>query len=531
MSMSIDISTDKDIFKFKNDPLNKLDGNIINELLEELTKEKNDEHDRLVGEFFNHCVMRCKENKLETMYVVTALLPCLISDSYKNPIIYLRKQLTYVRFPLEHSKRQKYPSTYEPLWGYKFDYYRFSDLEKEQDPKYQPKQILSPFDRFEKIARHSATLCYVPLPGLCTYPKRSGIFEVLFPCSQSPFVRLTLHHPIEFLQDSTTSFELFSSPPFQAIVKFKWHAFARSRFIVTFSIYLINFGLFTLAIGTKDMRIMKTSMTFGSIFLTLNLIRLVLIFVANGTIFKYLLSPTAYFAFLICFLPFFTGLIEVYSLLEHEDPAYSILRFCSILLLWLGFISLLCLFQSIGVMLIGEKHSETLILFACAHAAIVYFSFTPPTNGGESTFKGFDQSLKNFWSGLLASYDFFEPWENNHFVDIMKIVYSFFANIVIMNILIALVNNVYQDVHELSYARWTMMRAHIISYMELLMLLPSERQNEEYFPYTITYEAFTKEVEDWNTKLEAKKDQTWDVPLSKKIQDCLDKLENQLSKP
>ncbi|CAG8496233.1 10814_t:CDS:2 [Funneliformis caledonium] len=492
MSMSIDISTDKDIFKFKNDPLNKLDGNTINELLEELTKEKNDEHDRLVGEFFNHCVMRCKENKLETMYVVTALLPCLVSDSYKNPIIYLRKQLTYVRFPLEHSKRQKYPSVYEHLWGYKFDYYRFSDLEKEQDPKYQPKHILSPFDRFEKIARHSATLCYVPLPGLCTYPKRSGIFEVLFPCSQSPFVRLTLHHPIEFLQDSTTCFELFSSPPFQAIVKFKWHAFARSRFIATFLIYLINFGLFTLAIGTKDMRIMKTSMTFGSIFLILNLIRLVLIFVAN----------------------------EVYSLLEHEDPAYSILRFCSILLLWLGFISLLCLFQSIGVTLIGEKHSET----------IVYFSFTPPTNGGESTFKGFDQSLKNFWSGLLTSYDFFEPWENNHFVDIMKIVYSFFANIVIMNILIALVNNVYQDVHELSYTRWTMMRAHIISYMELLTLFPSERQNEDYFPYTITYEAFTKEVEDWNTKLEAKKDQTWDVPLSKKIQDYLDELENQLSK-
>ncbi|CAG8547371.1 9356_t:CDS:2 [Funneliformis mosseae] len=54
------------------------------------------------------------------------------------------------------------------------------------------------------------------------------------------------------------------------------------------------------------------------------------------------------------------------------------------------------------------------------------------------------------------------------------------------------------------------------------MLLPSERQNEDYFPHTITYEAFTKEVEGWNTKLEAKKDQTWDVPLSKKIQDYLD---------
>src|ERR1044071_8568769 len=25
--------------------------------------------------------------------------------------------------------------------------------------------------RWEKTAKHSATLCYLPLPGLCTYPK------------------------------------------------------------------------------------------------------------------------------------------------------------------------------------------------------------------------------------------------------------------------------------------------------------------------------------------------------------------------
>src|SRR5688500_6662565 len=95
------------------------------------------------------------------------------------------------------------------------------------------------YQRLEKIDQHSAILCYVPLPGLCTYPKTKNlsVFNTLFPRNLSPFARLVVSNPIEYLLESKTFLELFSSPPFQAIVKFKWHTFARWRFYGLLFIY------------------------------------------------------------------------------------------------------------------------------------------------------------------------------------------------------------------------------------------------------------------------------------------------------
>jgi len=123
MSKSIDLGTEKV-------PLNQLlDRSTIEQLLDQLKKEKNDEHDRLIGEFFNHCLKKCKEGKLKFMLVVAVLLPYFISDSdcYQSPVSYLRNQITYVRLPPEFLHKLKFPSTHENLWGYKFPYYKFPD--------------------------------------------------------------------------------------------------------------------------------------------------------------------------------------------------------------------------------------------------------------------------------------------------------------------------------------------------------------------------------------------------------------------
>lgn len=100
------------------------------------------------------------------------------------------------------------------------------------------------------------TYCYVPLPGLCHYSNvtklnnqnfsklRIYIITYLFLDVRelSPFAKLTL------LQ----SFEAFQSKPFEAIVTFKWNAFARRYFLMFLFYYLAYFILCAAAIHTNN---------------------------------------------------------------------------------------------------------------------------------------------------------------------------------------------------------------------------------------------------------------------------------------
>ncbi len=97
-----------------------IDEDIVKQLLDQLKKEKNDEHDRLVGEFFNHCLKKYNEKKPEYMLLVAVLLPNFVSDSYESPVTNFMKRITYVKFPSEFLHKQKFPSTCEHIWSYKF---------------------------------------------------------------------------------------------------------------------------------------------------------------------------------------------------------------------------------------------------------------------------------------------------------------------------------------------------------------------------------------------------------------------------
>src|SRR6266542_5854946 len=89
------------------------------------------------------------------------------------------------------------------------------------------------------------------------------MFDALFPHNLSSFVRLVILQPIEDLLESEAFLELFLSPSFQAIVKFKWHTFARWRFCGFFFVHLIYFGLFTAATSntTANRKLMIASTT------------------------------------------------------------------------------------------------------------------------------------------------------------------------------------------------------------------------------------------------------------------------------
>src|ERR1051325_8650749 len=209
-------------------------------------------------------------------------------------------------------------------------------------------------NRFEKIPRHSATLCYVPLLGLCTYEKSNktgSVFDTLFPRNLSPFIRLCFSGTSEVFQDAQASSKVFESPLFQAIVKYKWHAFARWRFFVWFFSYLIYFASFTAATSniTRNKQLMILSMIIGAIS-SLSFIRCSVINMMNGTGIRYFIVPTTHIIFSLSILPIVIGFLEY-----GDNATHSILRFPTIVIFWIGFFGFLCVFRNIGIFCIGKS--------------------------------------------------------------------------------------------------------------------------------------------------------------------------------
>jgi hypothetical protein len=97
-------------------------------------------------------------------------------------------------------------------------------------------------------------------------------FDLLVPHCSSPFVELSFSNNSEMFDASHVSSKLFEYPPFQAIVKFKWHAFARFRFYVLFFCYILYLGFFTAAISgtTRSTQLMILSMVMGTTLLIWN---------------------------------------------------------------------------------------------------------------------------------------------------------------------------------------------------------------------------------------------------------------------
>ncbi|UZO18386.1 uncharacterized protein OCT59_009700 [Rhizophagus irregularis] len=109
-------------------------------------------------------------------------------------------------------------------------------------------------------------------------------------------------------------------------------------------------------------------------------------------------------------------------------------------------------------------------------------------------------SLNAYWSAFLSDYG---SWPGDDLsTSIFKVAYSFFTTVIILNLMIALVNNIYSEVLNRAYTEWSVVRAQYIVFTELALMTPSERQNKDYFPWTIFYEVFTEEVERWHKKLE-----------------------------
>jgi hypothetical protein len=340
-----DITNLKDIYNNVNKCLKNCDlDNCDHELnLQEFIQSKDD---KLIEKFFDKCVDKCtNEGKFELMLLVAILLPHLVVESYERPIVKLMKQITYVKVP---NNLCGY-SIRENLWSYKFPYQQNS-----------PSWLVTKLLKLETIPRHSTTLCYVPLPGLCTYPETTTALNALFPRDLSPFAKLILFNNSSGVLSSKASYkEISRSPPFQAIVKFKWHTFARWRYFGLFFIKLAYSGLFAATVNTGIKQLMIASIICGTFIAFLELRRNI-VFVMNNVNIRTIITHSIPLRTLVSFFSLIT--VTIWFLLQNDKSTHSFLQrsllgvpqSLSMFLLWIDFIGLLLVFKNTAIIYLGK---------------------------------------------------------------------------------------------------------------------------------------------------------------------------------
>ncbi|CAG8625799.1 17581_t:CDS:2, partial [Gigaspora rosea] len=388
---------------------------IFNDLLSYAKELGIGKHDRVVKEY---CVEEYEKNNELT--IMLQFLFCF--------------QRSFPGHTKNNTYKNKFPSTREHLWSYSYD------------PKVKfviPPELGLLEKTFEQIEEHTAKLCLVPLPGLCTRPQNSknSMFDFLFPYKQSPFVKFVLYNPVDYNISSKTSITLFSSPPLQAIVKFKWHIL-------------------------RDKRAMIATMVLGGIIILLmirSFITLVLMGLEanedshknshkNRNFIRYFLSPVSYLLAIGLCLPFITAFLEFYKYFGYDmDLVPSFLY--------------------------------DVVLFISAQTSMTFLKYTETDDSDESLIIN-----KTNKTDSQVLYSIYKTDDKNGNYKKENTFDSF----------VAVVTKTYEEVLLDSYTQWTIVRAYIIALMETIFVIDSEC-----LPYTIAYEAFNEEVEKYyNEKFE-----------------------------
>ncbi|PKC08768.1 hypothetical protein RhiirA5_416533 [Rhizophagus irregularis] len=413
----------------------------------------------------------CKWNKkvenLKFMYLVSNFLPYLVEKSYKIQMDELIPKLDYVEVPeVEFKSRKfslansthklsstiltlnKFSSTRKNLWGYEF-------------PTLNCKHSIFDrvyYKRFEKEPQHYAIMCYVPLIGLCTYPERLNSFSnILIAPDLSPFIRIALG--IKRSEITNPSNAIIKSIFFRAIVKYKWHAFARCRLFGIFLLYLTNSCLFTVMVTINATTIntetisdvaistIKANRKLTILSIILGIFQLLVTF--RWTIILLVRRLRAdigvYLIILISVCSAFTEILEYkfLNLLLNFDVQE---QFTNDHVSW--YLNILSYFRSVSVF-------------------IIWIAIN------------LDKLLQIVWLASLSSnYDYSEPWDKNNFVRLCIFIFSIFTTIIVVNLLIAFVNDIYTQTSENSDIVLNFVRARQIAFVELVFMLPSERNNE-----------------------------------------------------
>ncbi|CAG8494522.1 27691_t:CDS:2 [Dentiscutata erythropus] len=394
--------------------------------------------------------------------------------------------------------------------------------------------------RLNKAQRsHPAKLCVVPLPDFCVYPEppkinsKASIGErikrfwatYVSPTRLSSFAEAAIHGPLE----------MFSEVAMEAIIEFKWEKYARRRFLWTFCAYLIYAVLFCITVSIDPvlvpddnanwkMPLFAFVIAFALYFLIQELRQML------GQWKNYWTNVSNYLDLASFSLPLITCW---YAISKHEPS--DILKSYAVLLVWLNalflsrafsgpgkFISIVLeiirkirtLVLTLAFMVVGFANALFVLLRDKQSEGIPHYNgnLTNSSSGDVIGNLDISQPPNLWWTtfpwAIFSTYKFLGVgWETVNVFDpdwailFMVLLFNFITVIILLNVLIGLIVEVFNGSLKNGRQAWLRQRAQLISEIELYSITPAQRNHAEWFPHLIYYESHLDSITGWRRQL------------------------------
>ncbi|CAG8466920.1 11257_t:CDS:10 [Diversispora eburnea] len=139
----------------------------------------------------------------------------------------------------------------------------------------------------------------------------------------------------------------------------------------------------------------------------------------------------------------------------------------------------------------------------------------------------FDWSILATYSFLGIGWDAISNFEPSLPLAIMMFSFSAIAVVLLLNVLIGLISDVFNGSLQIARQKYLRQKAEIIAEIELFKLTQSQRNNIEWFPHLIYYEAHVDSINEWRRKLDQEEQGQVDVDfVRKELKAVKDELQN-----
>ncbi|RUS21628.1 hypothetical protein BC937DRAFT_92039 [Endogone sp. FLAS-F59071] len=335
--------------------------------------------------------------------------------------------------------------------------------------------------------------CVVPLVGLSRFPPRN----IFFP--ESIFTDIAMRGQVE-------GFEL---PFWLPIIEFKWKTFARPRYYIYLIQHMFNYILFMVAaaptIGQNDPLEWRREMFFACIILSTWLFILELRLLIHMRL-NYFLSFYKLLNGAAVVMPWIISLNGIVN--NARGPS----RFTAftILILWANFLQQCRIYRTIGlfanviISVVWSLRSFMLIMLVIvlgfSHALWTALAdISVP--GGPNHYNTFPNSIKYTYYWLTGDTSAIGTFDGVDLAaDVFRVLFSLITVIILLNLLIAMLNDSFNKATEISEKSYLLQLAQVLADVEIFFLLPSERK-KIWFADELYFEVNMSRIKQWNKKL------------------------------
>ncbi|RIA84287.1 hypothetical protein C1645_422569 [Glomus cerebriforme] len=174
--------------------------------------------------------------------------------------------------------------------------------------------------------------------------------------------------------------------------------------------------------------------------------------------------------------------------------------FLTLIIIVFGFANaLFVLLRDTLPMDIVQQYNGTLTNDNGATIGSISLSQTPQSN--TNMWSRFDYSILATYFFLGIGWDSVTTFNPNTALYLMMVLFSLVAVILLLNILIGLITEVFSASLRAGRQAWLRQRAELIAELELFMLSPSQRQHPDWFPHLVYYEAHSDTIKNWRRRL------------------------------